>query len=84
MSQHDFRQAIEYLEISHKLSPAHRGIIKSLGYSYTWLGEYEKALPLLEQIPEAKEELLTYIWWWQSQSQDDLAMKASNMFEDLE
>jgi tetratricopeptide (TPR) repeat protein len=79
----DFQTASNYLEASFTSKPNHRGIIKSLGYCYTWLGEYNKAADLLVQIPEAKEEMQNYIWWWQTQNRSDLAEHASIMAEFL-
>ena len=79
MLRRDFSKAVNYLEISYRTTPSHRGIIKNLGYCYTWLGEYDKALLLLEQIPEAGEEMQTYTWWWNTNNREDLAQKASNM-----
>jgi len=79
----DFQTASNYLEASFAYKPNHRGIIKSLGYCYTWLGEYNKAADLLLQIPEAKEEMQNYIWWWQTQDRSDLAEHASIMAEFL-
>ena len=59
--------------------PGHRGIKKSLGYAYTWLGEFDKAFALLEQIPESRTEMETYTWWWNTTNREDLSQKASNM-----
>jgi tetratricopeptide (TPR) repeat protein len=84
MSRHEFQQAADYLEISFYLSPNHRGIKKTLGYCYTWLGKFPEAELILEDIPEAKAEMEVYIWWWQTQGRDDLAENASYMAKQLE
>lgn len=77
MASRDFPNARDYLETSNKVAPAHRGIKKSLGYCYIWLGEFEKADFYVMQIPEAREEIQTYSWWWQTKNRGDLAEKAS-------
>jgi hypothetical protein len=75
----DFTQAIQFLQVALRQNPTHRGVIKSLGFAYVWAGQYEQALPLLSQIPEAKQELQTYVWWWQAQGRIDLAHNAELM-----
>lgn len=79
MARRDFPSAIVYLEAAHLHLPGHRGITKSLGYCYIWLGEFEKALKTLSAIPEAKDELDVYAWWWQVQGREDLSGRASTM-----
>jgi len=79
MQRRDFATAVSYLETAHRIDDDHRGINKNLGYSYAWLGKFEQAAPLLNQIPEASQELSTYIWWWGTQGQDDLAVNAETM-----
>jgi tetratricopeptide (TPR) repeat protein len=79
MQGQDFEEASSYLETAHRLAPEHRGIIKSLGYCYVWLGRLEEAETLLLQIPEANKELHAYITWWSSQDRPDLSDKASMM-----
>jgi O-antigen ligase len=84
MLRRDFDTAATYLEIAHIQAPSHRGIIKSLGYCYVWLGDMKKALPLLLQIHEAKEELDVYSWWWTVQGRSDLSKNASTALDILE
>jgi hypothetical protein len=79
MVRQDFETASVYLEKAHRELPGHRGIIKTLGYCYVWLGQMEKAGLLLAQIPEARHELGTYVWWWGTQHRADLAEKAAIM-----
>jgi hypothetical protein len=76
MLRRDFNSAVGYLETAHSQAPTHRGIIKSLGYSYVWLGNMDMAQPLLAQIPEARDELDVYTWWWKSQGRGDLSQNA--------
>lgn len=84
MIRQDFDDAAAYLEKAYEEAPDHRGIIKSLAYCYVWLGKTEEASVLLAQIPESKNELKVYIWWWGTQSRADLAEKASIMVSTLE
>jgi tetratricopeptide (TPR) repeat protein len=84
MLRQDFESAAANLETAHKEVPGHRGIIKSLGFCYVWLGEYEKAWFLLAQIPESHKELNVYTWWWESQGRDDLSKKAAIMLSKFE
>ena len=83
MLRRDFGSAIRYLEAAHRLAPGHRGIIKSLGYSYAWSGNMIEARSLLSQIPEANEELDVYIWWWESQGRSDLSENAALILDAL-
>ena len=43
-----------------------------------------EAKELLLNIPEAKEEMEVYIWWWEIQGREDLAKKAKNMVTQLQ
>ena len=83
MLRRDFVPAVGYLSVAYKQTPNHRGIIKSLGYSYTWLGDMDIAQPLLSQTPEAQEELDVYIWWWETQGRSDLSENAAMMLDNL-
>ena len=84
MLRGDFSSAVTFLETAHAEAPNHRGITKSLGYSYVWLGNTEKALLLLSQIPEAKEELEIYVWWLREHGRPDLAEKATQFISSLD
>jgi tetratricopeptide (TPR) repeat protein len=77
MLRQDFISAAAYLEKANQVVPDHRGIVKSLGYCYAWLGDIEKASLLLDEIPEADNELKVYIWWWETQGRNDLSTNAS-------
>jgi thioredoxin-like negative regulator of GroEL len=80
----DFSSATKNLEAALALAPNHRGIIKSLAFSYVWLGDDEKAQLLLLQIPEARDELDVYAQWWVMQGRIDLSEKASNEIKYLD
>lgn len=83
MLRGDFESAAHYLEIAHEQSPGHRGILKSLGYCYVWLGEFEKSQQLLSEIPEANNELGVYVWWWDTHGRSDLSKNASDLRSQL-
>lgn len=76
MLKHDFPAAVNHLEIAQSGEPYHRGIIKSLGLSYIWNGQIEKARVVLSLIPETNKELEIYQWWWREQKRPDLASYA--------
>lgn len=84
MLRQDFETAAANLETAYQKAPNHRGIIKSLGYCYVWLGDMGKAQKLLEQIPEAQNEMKVYIWWWETQGRPDLAERASLIISHLD
>ena len=50
-----------------------------MGYSYTWLGQYEQASMLLADLPDVIQELGVYIWWWGAMGREDLAGNAREM-----
>jgi len=79
LARQDFSSTLGYLLEAHRQSPHHRGIVKSLGYCYLWLGDMDNARLLLQNIPEAKSELDVYVWWWWTQGRDDLSENASVM-----
>jgi tetratricopeptide (TPR) repeat protein len=83
MLRYDFDEAAAHLELAHLASPSHRGIRKSLGYSYVWSGDYGRAEPLLSQLSEVHKELDVYTWWWQAHGQDELAALALQAHQHL-
>jgi hypothetical protein len=84
MLRQDFKTAAANLETAYQEIPNHRGIIKSLGYCYVWLGEMDKAQALLDRIPEARHEMEVYIWWWETQGRPDLSERASRIVSRLD
>ena len=84
MLRRDFEAAECHLERAYQADNAHRGIRKSLAYSHIWSGNLAQAIPLLNDIPEARDELATYVWWWGTQGREDLAGYASQMGAKLE
>ncbi|MFQ5924098.1 MAG: hypothetical protein ACE5M4_14770, partial [Anaerolineales bacterium] len=79
MTGQEFPAAVSHLEMAYVQDENHRGIRKALGYSYAWMGQFDKALGMLVDIPEAKNEMDVYVWWWGTQGRPDLAEAASHM-----
>lgn len=77
MRNFDFEAAIEELKQAYAANPHHRGIQKTLGYSYIWAGRLAEAEEMLTGIPEAGYEISTYAWWWDTQGRPDLSWQAS-------
>lgn len=84
LARQDFPSARDYLLEAYHQSPRHRGIIKSLGYCYVWLGDMENARLFLKNIPEAKIELDAYVGWWGTQGRGDLSGNAAVMSSELD
>lgn len=84
MLRHQYDDAVSYLEKAYTLDPNHRGIGKSLGYSYGWANEVDSALAILIGFPEVKAELDAYVWWWEMQGRDDFVVQADVMLAELE
>ena len=83
LARQDFSSALGYLLVAYHQSPHHRGVIKSLGYCYVWSGDLDSAKLLLNNIPEAKDELNVYVWWWNTQGRSDLSTNAAIMSSEL-
>lgn len=75
--KNDFQTALTFLDPAHIEAPSHRGIRKVLGYNYVWLNQIDKAVEMLEGIPEAASELETFAWWWDTQNLPSLATQAA-------
>jgi len=79
MMHQDFAKAIHHLEQAHIGATDHHGIKKNLAFSYVWQGEFESALALFADVPEAMDELGVYVWWWETQGRSDLSINAEHM-----
>jgi hypothetical protein len=84
MLQRKYDDAVFHLEAAYEQDEEHRGIVKSLGYSYVWAGHQDEAVTLLAKIPEARDEMDVYTWWWSLQGRDDLAAKAGRLVSRLD
>jgi hypothetical protein len=76
MLERDFDRAAAHLAAAYAADPGHRGVQKALAYTYVWLGQVDRARPLLAALPEAGRELDNYAWWWRQQGRADLAERA--------
>ncbi|MBE9475312.1 MAG: hypothetical protein IMY85_10520 [Chloroflexi bacterium] len=79
MQSRDFNTAQIDLERAIYIDPDHRGIRKSLGYTYVWDSNLENAELMLQGINEARIEMEIYSWWWDENNRRDLATQASEM-----
>lgn len=84
MVKRDYETAVSHLEAAARAAQVHRGITKSLGFSYVWTGQLEQAAHTLVAIPESRAEMFVYTTWWQRQQRPDLASKAAEMVAILE
>lgn len=75
----EFDDAVGHLSQAQLLSPHHRGVRKTLGYSLAWAGSLDQAASILAGIPEAQQELEIYVWWWGTQDRPDLAAQAERV-----
>jgi tetratricopeptide (TPR) repeat protein len=79
MLEGNFAEATPRLEAALTGRTIPRGLAKTLGYSHTWLGNYERASELLLLVPEARYEMQVFSWWWGTQNRPDLAERAAEM-----
>lgn len=79
----DFQTAQIFLERAYAADPFQRGVRKTLGYCYAWLGKPEQAARLLSAIPEARSELEVYTWWWIEKDRADLSWYAAETMNRL-
>ena len=81
--RYDFELAVNELEDAYEINPNHRATIKALGYAYVWTGQFDKAEPLLKQIPEAIVELNYSVRDWRKIKRTDLSENAKQMLTRL-
>jgi hypothetical protein len=79
MLRRDYVTAVSHLEVANQNNNNHRGIRKALGYSYAWVGEFDRGGPLLAAIPEARSEMNIYIGWWGNRGRADLSQLSAQM-----
>ena len=80
VARQDWPDAVTFLQSAYELNSQRRGLIKNLGYAYAWLGEYDQAYEFLALIPEARDELTVYVWWWNERAhRPDQSQNATNM-----
>jgi len=79
MDEGHFQDAVSHLEKAWQADPDHTTTHKALGLAYVWVGELEKAKPLLQHVPDIVEELNVWGWWRGTQQQTQLAINAYRM-----
>jgi hypothetical protein len=84
MLRRDYETAVAHLDRAYQIDPTNRGVLKTLGYSYVWVGDFDHALVNLRRFREARQEMNVYITWWNSQGRPDLSDYAATMVEHLE
>lgn len=84
MVTREYETAVSHLEQAHAQAANHRGVAKTLGYSYAWQGAYAQAVPYLVRLPEVRTEMVVYVGWWQRQDQLAFAAHAEEMVTVLE
>ena len=74
-----FQEGVEHLEIARQAAPSNTTTRKALGLAYVWVGELEKAEPLLQDVPDIVEELNVWAWWRDTQQQMEQSVNAYRM-----
>jgi len=76
MDENRFNEAVEHLQMAWQADPGNTTTHKALGLAYVWVGEPEKARPLLRNVPDIVEELNTWAWWRGTQGQMEQSANA--------
>jgi tetratricopeptide (TPR) repeat protein len=58
-----FEEAVDHLERAWQADPENTTTRKALGLAYVWVGDLERARPLLQIIPGIVDELNVWGWW---------------------
>jgi hypothetical protein len=74
-----FDEAVEHLEIAWRADPRNTTTHKALGLAYVWVGELERARPLLQDVPDIVYELNIWGGWRRTQQQMEQAINAYRM-----
>jgi len=79
MDEGRFGEAVERLEIAQRADPGNTATHKALGLAYVWVGELEKAKPLLRNAPDIIKELNAWGGWRDTQQQTEQSINAYRM-----
>ena len=79
MDTGDFSGAVEHLHMAWRVDPSNTTTHKALGLAYIWVGDLEKALPLLRDVRNIVEELNYWGWWRGTQQETEQAISAYRM-----
>jgi len=74
-----FREGVEHLEIAWQADPKNTTTHKGLGLAYVWVGDLEKAQPLLQNVPDIVYELNIWGGWRYTQGQVEQSLNAYRM-----
>ncbi len=74
-----FHEAVEHLQVAWQADPGNTTTHKALGLAYVWVGELERAEPLLQSVPDIVYELNIWGWWRGTQQQTEQSMGAYRM-----
>jgi tetratricopeptide (TPR) repeat protein len=75
----EFQGAVEHLEAAWRADPNNTTTHKALGLAYVWVGELEKAQPLLQDVKDIVYELNIWAWWRGTQQQMGQSLNAYRM-----
>jgi tetratricopeptide (TPR) repeat protein len=84
LQKQDFSSAINFLQQAYHVEPGHPGIRKTLGLGFAWLGRFDQAQALLKDVPEARDEMSAYSYYWQISGREDLSQNALSLLDLLE
>jgi Tfp pilus assembly protein PilF len=79
MDEMQFQDAVEHLEVAWQADSDNTTTHKALGLAYVWVGELEKAQPLLQDTKDIVQELNTWGWWRGTQQQMEQSLNAYRM-----
>jgi tetratricopeptide (TPR) repeat protein len=79
MDKAQFEDAVVHLEAAYRADPDNTTTHKALGLAYVWVGELQKAKPLLQDVPDIVQELNVWGWWRGTQQQTAQALNAYRM-----
>ncbi|MBE9507798.1 MAG: O-antigen ligase family protein, partial [Chloroflexi bacterium] len=71
-----FHEGVEHLEVAWQADPGNTTTRKALGLAYVWVGELERAKPLLQDVPDIVYELNIWGWWRGTQQQMEQSLNA--------
>lgn len=81
MMRENFTEAVTYLNRARQAAPNHPGIVKTLAYNYVWTGQFDQALALIKDKTAARQEMDSYVWWWQARGRSELSENALQMLK---
>jgi Tfp pilus assembly protein PilF len=79
VDENRFHEAVEHLEVAWQADPDNTTTHKALGLAYVWVGELERAEPLLQSVPDIVYELNIWGGWRATQQQTEQSMDAYRM-----